>query len=88
MVVTIQLCKRTLVRASAYPISEKIMSQQRNSEHRAKIHQQDRSYGIAIENGGTAVALAGRTAYQEEYQHDRGPDLDEPLDRIESGHDF
>lgn len=64
------------------------MAKQRNSEHRTKIHQQDRSYGIAIANVGAAVALAGRTAYQEEYQRDRGPDLDESLDGIESGHEF
>ena len=64
------------------------MTEQRNSEHRTKIHLQDRSYGVAIANAGVPVALAGRTAYQEEYQHDRGPDLDESLDGIESGHEF
>ena len=64
------------------------MTEQRNSEHRAKIHGQDRTYGVAIANGGAEVALAGRTAYQEEYQHDRGPDLDESLDGTESGHEF
>jgi hypothetical protein len=64
------------------------MTEHRNSEHRTKVHQQDRSYGVAIANGGAAVALAGRTAYQEEYQHDRGPDLDESLDGIESAHEF
>ena len=64
------------------------MTQQRNSEHRTKINQRDRSYGVAIANGGAVVALAGRTAYQEEYQHDRGPDLDESLDGIESAHEF
>jgi hypothetical protein len=64
------------------------MTQQRNSEHRTKIHQQDRSYGVASANGSAAVALAGRTAYREEYQRDRGPDLDESLDGIESAHEF
>ena len=64
------------------------MTERRNSEHRTKIDQQDRSYGVAIANGGAAVALAGRTAYREEYQRDRGPDLDESLDGIESGHEF
>jgi hypothetical protein len=64
------------------------MTAQRNSEHLTKIRNQDRSYGVAIANGGASVALAGRTAYQEEYQHDRGPDLDESLDGTESGHEF
>jgi hypothetical protein len=63
-------------------------TQQRSSEHRTKIHEQDRSYGVASAKGSVAVALAGRTAYQEEYQRDRGPDLDESLDGIESGHEF
>ena len=52
------------------------------------MHEQDRSYGVASANGGAAVALAGRTAYREEYQRDRGPDLDESLDEMESMHEF
>ena len=64
------------------------MTQQRNSEHRTKVYQQDRSYGVARANGSAAVALAGRTAYREEFQRDHGPDLDESLDGIESGHEF
>ena len=64
------------------------MTQPRNSEHYTKIHQQDRSYGVAIANGGAAVALAGRTAYRDEFQRDHGPDLDESLDGIESAHEF
>jgi hypothetical protein len=41
-----------------------------------------------VEQGGAAAAVAGRTAYREEYQRDYGPDLDESLDGIESGHEF
>lgn len=64
------------------------MTQPRNSDHRTKIHPQDRSYGVASANVSAAVALTGRAAYREEYQPDRGPDLDESLDGIESGHEF
>ena len=64
------------------------MTEPRNSEHRTKLHQQDRSYGVAIANGGAAVALAGRTAYREEFQRDHGPDLDESLDGLESAREF
>jgi len=64
------------------------MTEPRNSEHRTKIHAQDRSYGVASANVSVAVALSGRTAYREEYQRDRGPDLDESLDGIESAHEF
>ena len=38
--------------------------------------------------GGAAAAVAGRTAYREEFQRDDGPDLDESLDGTESGHEF
>lgn len=64
------------------------MMERRNSEQRTKMDLQDTTYGVAIANDGAAVALAGRTAYREEYQRDRGPDLDESLDEIESGHEF
>ena len=33
-------------------------------------------------------APAGRTAYRDGYQCDHGPDLDEPFDQTESGHEF
>jgi hypothetical protein len=34
------------------------------------------------------MAAAGRTAYRDEFERDFGPDLDEPLDVTESGHEF
>lgn len=43
-----------------------------------------RKAGVA---GGEPVSRGG-TAYREEYQPDHGPDLDEPLDRAESEHEF
>jgi hypothetical protein len=64
------------------------MTEPRNSEHRTKAHQQKKYYDVASTKGGTAAAVTGRAAYREEYQHDYGPDLDESLDGIESGHEF
>jgi hypothetical protein len=63
------------------------MTEPRNSERHTKVHQQKKYYGVASTKGG-AGAAAGRTAYREEYQRDYGPDIDEPLDGIESAHDF
>ncbi len=64
------------------------MTDLRNSEHRAKVHQRDGYYGVASMKGSAAAAVAGRTAYREEYQRDYGPDRDESLDGTESGHEF
>jgi hypothetical protein len=45
--------------------------------------------GVASTKGRAAAAVAGRTAYREEYPRDYyGPDLDESLDGTESGHEF
>jgi hypothetical protein len=35
-----------------------------------------------------AAGAAGRTVYREEFERDFGPDLDEPVDGTESGHEF
>jgi hypothetical protein len=64
------------------------MTEPRNSEHHTKVHQQQKHYGVASTKGGAAAAVAGKTAYREEFQRDYGPDLDESLDRTESRHEF
>jgi hypothetical protein len=64
------------------------MTEPGNSEHYPKAPQQKKHYAAGSTKGGAAAALAGRTAYREEFQHDRGPDLDESLDGIESGREF
>jgi hypothetical protein len=63
------------------------MTEPRNGAHHTKVHQEETYHGLARAKGG-AESPAGRTAYREEYQRDYGPDLDEPLDGIESGHEF
>jgi hypothetical protein len=64
------------------------MTEPRNSEHHTKVHQEKTYHGLASTKGGAWAVAAARTAYREEYQRDYGPDLDEPLDRTESGHEF
>jgi hypothetical protein len=59
------------------------MTEPRNSEHHTRVHQENSYLGVV-----GARAAAGRTAYREEFQRDYGPDLDEPLDGSESGHEF
>lgn len=38
--------------------------------------------------GGAVPVRTGRSAYREEFQRNYGPDLDEALDRVESGLEF
>lgn len=51
-------------------------------------HPRARAHHVVISPNVSGGAPAGRTAYREEYQCDHGPDLDEPLDQTESGHEF
>jgi hypothetical protein len=53
-----------------------------------KAHQERTYHGVMSAKGGAGPVAAGRTAYREEYERNYGPDLDEPLDRAESGHEF
>jgi hypothetical protein len=63
------------------------MTDPRSDERHTKVRRQKKYYGIASTKGG-AAAVAGRTAYREEYQRDYGPDLDEPLDGTESAQEI
>jgi hypothetical protein len=63
------------------------MTDPRSDERHTKVRRQKKYYGVASTKGG-AAAVAGRTAYREEYQRDYGPDLDEPLDRTESAQEI
>ena len=64
------------------------MTEPRNSEHHTKAYREKTYYGVTSAKAGAERVAAGRTAYREEYQRDYGPDLDEPLDRAESGREF
>lgn len=64
------------------------MTEPRNGEPHTKAHLERTYHGVTSAKGGAGPVAAGRTAYREEYQRDYGPDLDEPLDRAESGHEF
>jgi hypothetical protein len=69
------------------------MTEPRKSQHRPKAHPENAYYGEKAHHG-TARAqrragelAAGATAYREEFERNYGPDLDEPLDGTESGHE-
>jgi hypothetical protein len=58
----------------------------RSSERQATARQEDAPLGL-VSTGG-AWAVAGRTAYREEFHRDYGPDADEQLDSTESEREF
>ncbi len=65
------------------------MTEPRDNEHQTELHQEETFHGVAVTHDGAGpMAAVGRTAYREEYKRDYGPDLDEPLDGTESGHEF
>ena len=49
---------------------------------------QDPHDGTGSPRWGTAAAIAGQTAYRQEYRRDYGPDLDESLDGTEAWYEF
>ena len=63
------------------------MTDPRSDVRHTKVRRQKNYYGVASTKGG-AAAVAGRTAYREEYQRDYGPDLDERLDGTESAQEI
>jgi hypothetical protein len=64
------------------------MTEPRNSEHHTKEHQQKNYYSVASTKGGAVAAVAGRSAYRQEFERNYGPDLDESLDGNESGREL
>jgi hypothetical protein len=69
-------------------LTRKIMTEPSDSERHTKIHQEKTYHDIAITKDSAGPMAAGRTTYREEYQCNYGPDLDEPVDGTESGHEF
>lgn len=63
------------------------MASPRTDEHHSKLHQLKTHRDLAGTDSG-AGAPAGRSTYREEYEPDFGPDRDEPVERIESGHEY
>ena len=68
-------------------LNERIMTKPRGNEHRAQT-EEGHAYRSLASTNGSAWAVAGRTAYRDEFQRDYGPDLDERVDRNESVGDF
>ena len=56
----------------------------RSGVHHPKAH----PCHVVVSPNVSGGAPAGRPAYRDEYQRDHGPDLDEPFDQTESGHEF
>lgn len=67
---------------------ETIMTKSRMHEDHAKLHQEEAYHRLRSTKGSAGTVAAGRTAYRDDYQRDYGPDLDESLDKVESGHEF
>jgi hypothetical protein len=64
------------------------MTEPRNGGPDMKAHQERTYRSVMSAKAGAGPVAAGRTAYREEYERNYGPDLDEPPDRAESGHEF
>ena len=64
------------------------MTQPRSSLHHPKIHPRKTYAGVAVRKSAATAAMAGRTAYREEFQPDHGPDRDESLDGTETGREL
>jgi len=69
-------------------IDETAMIESRRSEQRTKERQPMSYHRETSAKGGAVRVTAGRSAYREEFQRNYGPDLDEALDSVESGHEF
>lgn len=64
------------------------MTVSRRSEQHTKEWQPMSYHREPRATGGAVPVRTGRSAYREEFQRNYGPDLDEALDRVESGLEF
>ena len=66
------------------------MTEPRSSLRHTKVRQvrQENAHPSSASTNGGVWAVAGRTAYREEFHRDYGPDADERLDSTESGREF
>ena len=62
------------------------MTQSKSSEHYKQV-QQEKTFEVDSTQGGDA-GVPGRTAYQEEYRRDYGPDRDQSSDGNGFGSEF
>ena len=64
------------------------MTETRKSRLYTKAEQDKGRHETARAKRRAGVLAAAATVYREEFGRDFGPDLDEPLDVTESGHEF
>jgi len=64
------------------------MTETRKSRLYPKAEQEKGRHEAARAKRRAGVLAAAATVYREEFDRDFGPDLDEPLDVTESGHEF
>ncbi len=64
------------------------MTETRKSHIYPKADQDKGRHGAARAKRRAGVLAAAATVYRGEFERDFGPDLDEPLDVTESGHEF
>jgi len=64
-----------------------LMTEPRRSVNHTRIRQEG-AYPDLASTGCDVWAVAGRTAYREEFHRDYGPDADESRDSSESGREF
>ena len=64
------------------------MTEARKSRLYSKVGQDKGCHDAARAKRRAGVLASAATAYRAEFERDFGPDLDEPLDVTESGHEF
>jgi len=64
------------------------MTESRKTQLHRKVRQGKNHHGDVGTKHRAEIMTTGVTAYKEEFERDRGPDLDEALDGTESGQEF